>query len=257
MVCEAISGNCEHVTPASAALQLFMVAGEVFDDIEDADAPGSLSARYSSAIATNIATTLLVLAERAISRLKVKGVADYVIVRIMEAVNSFYGTACAGQHLDLSLTHMSEDMYLRVASMKSASTPECACHIGALLAAAGQESTDSFTLFGHNLGIVFQIANDIEGIIRGNDIVGRKMTLPVVFALTHTEGEAHNQLERAFGNHCQSIHNLAEIRDLLFGCGAIYYATIKMEFYKQHALDILSELEKAGSNIERLKLLLE
>ena len=118
IVCEAISGHYEHAIPASAALQLFMAAGEVFDDIEDADASGSLSARYGSAIATNVATTLLILAERAITRLKGRGVADCVIVRVMDAVNSFYTTACAGQHLDLSLTSettVSEDIYLRVA----------------------------------------------------------------------------------------------------------------------------------------------
>ena len=89
IVCEAVSGHYEHAIPASAVLQLFMAAGEVFDDIEDADAAGSLSARYSSAIATNAATALLILAERAISRLKGRGVADCVIVHVMDAVNSF------------------------------------------------------------------------------------------------------------------------------------------------------------------------
>ena len=70
VVCESISGHYERAIPASAALQLFMAAGEVFDDIEDADASGSLPVRYGSAIATNVATALLILAEGAIARLK-------------------------------------------------------------------------------------------------------------------------------------------------------------------------------------------
>ena len=260
VVCEASSGHYEHATPASAALQLFMAAGEVFDDIEDADASGSRPVRYGSAIATNVATALLILAEGAIARLKGRGVADCVIVHIMNAVNSFYTTACAGQHLDLSLTSettVSEDTYLRVASMKSASTIECACHIGALLATASQETIDSFTLFGHNLGMASQIANDIQGITSGSDIVKHKITLPVVYALAHMEGEAHNQLEFAFSKTCESVLGPTQIRDLLFGSGAIHYAMIKMEIYKQHALDILHELEKTGSSVERLRLFLE
>lgn len=260
VVCESISGHYEHAIPASASLQLLMAAGEVFDDIEDVDASGSLSARYGSAIATNTATTLLILAERAIARLKGRGIADCVIVSIMDAINSFYTIACCGQHLDLSLTAettVSEDTYLRVASMKSASTIECACHIGALLGTASQESVDSFTLFGHNLGMASQIANDIHGITLGSDIIEHKITLPVVFALAHTEGEAHNQLEFAFNKQFKSMPDLTQTKDLLFNSGAIHYAMIKMEIYKQHALDILHELEKTGYNVEKLRMFLE
>ena len=260
VVCEASSGHYEHAIPAAAALQLLMAAGEVFDDIEDADAVGSLPAKYGSAIATNAATALLILAERAISRLQGKGVTDCVIVRVMGAVNSFYATACAGQHMDLSLTSettVTEDTYLRVASMKSASTIECACHIGALLATASHETVDSFTLFGNNLGMASQIANDIHGITRGSDIIEHKITLPLIFALAHTEGEAHNQLEFAFSKPCESVPSPTQVRDLLFASGAIHYSMIKMEIYKQHALDILHELEKTGYNVEKLRLFLE
>ena len=260
IVSEAISGHYEYAVPASAALKLFMAAAEVFDDIEDADAAGSLSARYGSAIAINAATALLILAERALSQLKARNVADCVIVRVMDAVNSFYSIACAGQHLDLSLTSktaISEDTYLRVAYMKSATTIECACHIGVLLATTSQELIDSFTLFGHNLGMASQIANDIQGITSGSDIIKHKITLPVVYALAHAEGEAHNQLELAFSKPYESTHNPTQIKDLLFNCGAIHYAMIKMEIFKQRALDILHEFGKAGVNLENLQLFLE
>ncbi len=260
IVCEAISGHYEHTLPAAAALQLLTAAADVFDDIEDADSSESLSARYGSAVATNVATTLLILAETAITRLKGRGVADGIVVRVMDRVNSYYTTACAGQHLDLSLTSeiaVLEDMYFRVVDMKSASTVECACHIAALLATAEQELIDKFTVFGHNLGMASQIANDIHGITHGSDIVKHKITLPVIYALTQTDGEAHNQLEIIFGKQSESVADPTQIRNLLFGSGAIHYATIKMEFYKQRALDILPEAEKAGASVERLKLFLE
>ncbi len=260
VVCEAISGHYEHATPASTALHLFIAAGEVFDDIEDADASGSLTAKYSPAIATNVATALLILAERAIVRLKGRGVADCVIVRIMGAVNSYYATACAGQHLDLSLTSdtsVSEDIYLRVTSMKSATTIECGCQVGAMLATANQETIDLFTLFGHNLGMAAQIANDIRGITSGSDIIEQKITLPVVYALAHAGGEARNELKLAFSEPCESVPDLTQTRNMLFYSGAIHYAMIKMETYKQDALDILHELEKTGSNVEKLRMFLE
>jgi geranylgeranyl pyrophosphate synthase len=259
VVCEAICGYYEHAIPASAALQLFMAAGEVFDDIEDVDAAGSLPAKYGPAIATNTATALLILAEGVISRLKARDVEDRIIVRVMGAFNSFYTTACAGQHLDLSLTSktVSEDIYLRVVSMKSATTIECACHIGAVLATASQELIDSFTPFGHNLGMASQIANDIQGITCRSDIVKHRVTLPVIYALAHTEGEAHNRLELAFSKPCECVPSPTQTKDLLFESGAIHYAMIRMEIYKQRALNILNRLENTGTNVERLRLFLE
>ncbi len=261
IVCEAICGHYKHALPAAAAIQLFKAAGDVFDDIEDADSSESLSARYGSAVATNVATALLILAERAITQLKVRGVEDYIIVRVMDLINSFSTTACAGQHLDLSLapeTAVSEDIYLRVAGMKSASTVECACHIGALLAIANQELIDAFALFGHNLGMASQIANDILGITRGSDILKPKITLPVIYTLTQTNGKTRNHLESTFVKQSGPVPiSTQQIKDLLFRAGAIHYAVIKMEFYKQRALDILSEAERAGVSVERLKLFLE
>lgn len=260
MVCEAICGRYEHALPAAAAFELLKAAAEVFDDIEDADSSDSLSARYGSAVATNVATTLLSLAEKSITRLKGRSVADSVIVRVMDTINSFFITACSGQHLDLSLSSemaVSEDVYLRVIGMKSACQTECGCHIGALLANAKQELVGIFALFGHNLGMAAQITNDIQGVTRGSDIMKRRVTLPAIYALAQTDGEAHSQLELAFGKQAGLVLDFTPIRDLLYRIGAIHYATIKMEFYKQLALDNLSEAERYGANVERLKLFLE
>jgi len=95
VVCEAISGDYEPAIPACASIQLFTAAGEVFDDIEDADSPDSVSARYGPAVATNAATTLIILAERAIARLRERKVADSLTVRVLDAVNFLYSNAKA------------------------------------------------------------------------------------------------------------------------------------------------------------------
>jgi geranylgeranyl pyrophosphate synthase len=256
IVCEAICGRYEHALPAAAAVQFFKAAGDVFDDVEDADSSESLSARYGPAIAINVANTLITAAEAAITRLKGRGVADCTIVRVMDVVNSYCTTACAGQHLDLSLaseTAVSEDLYLKVAGMKSASQVECACHIGALLATENQELINTFTIFGHNLGMAAQITNDIQGITRGSDVLKHKITLPVIYALTQAEGETRNKLETMFGQQSATVPNPTQIKDLLFSSGAIHFATVKMEFYKQRALDTLSEVERYEARVERLK----
>ena len=176
-------------------------------------------------------------------------------------MNSYYTTASIGQHLDLSLfpTEVaSEDVYLRVIAMKSASAVECACHVGALLAEANPNLIESFTAFGHNLGMASQIANDIKGVSCLRDIKRHKITLPTIYALAQTDGEIHRLLENAF---CRSIIESAtppdQIKDLLFRVGGVQYATIMMELYKQKAIDNIIELERAGVKIGMLKHFLE
>lgn len=261
MVCEAVCGSYERALPVAAARQFLVAAADVFDDIEDADSAHSLSAKYGLAVATNVATTLVILAEKAVTRLSLRGVPDRIIVQAADTLNSYYATACAGQHLDLSLTAtmtgLQEDEYLEVAGMKSASQMECACCLGAFLADAGQDLTDEFSRFGHNLGMAAQIANDIMGITEGNDIAKPKLTLPVIYALNNAPDKVRTELENTFIKKLESVPNSTQVRDSLFQCGAIHYAAVKMELYKQQAQNILSQAEQAGANVERLRLLPE
>ena len=259
LVCQSISGNYGHVITATAALQLFATAGDIFDDIEDSDNPQSLPARYGSAIALNVATTILILAERAIARLIKKGVDSKTAVCILDIINSYYTTACIGQHLDLSLLsnqEITEEKYLDIISMKSASQIECACNIGAILAKANQRVINLFTKFGHNLGMAAQIANDILGISTEKDIKKNKITLPVIYALTQLEGKAHTRLRNMLFNP-EYLLDPERIKDFLFRTGAMHYASIKLEYYKQTAFDLLSEAEKSGIHTKRLRSFLE
>ena len=255
LVSEAACGDYDRALPGAVAIQLFKTAAEVFDDIEDADSSNSIAAKYGVAIATNVATTLLVLGERAIAGLSAKGVKNSLVVRILDLVNRYYLIACSGQHLDISDAPdiiPSEETYLKIASMKSATTLECACHVGAIVANSRDELIDLFKKFGHNLGMASQIANDINGIVSTRDIIKRKKTLPVVYALTNLEIEDRNYLKADFTVKSERVLDCERIKELLFKSGAIYYATLKMGVYKQQALDNLCEIEKKGINAQQL-----
>lgn len=261
IVCDAICGRYEHALPVVAGLELLNTAAEVFDDIEDADSVESLSAKYGTPLAINAASALIILAESAFTRLKNRGVDSDIVVNLIDTVNSYYTTACAGQHLDLSLIPekaVSEDVFLKVIAMKSAFVVECACYTGALLAKANQDLIELFKEFGHNLGMASQMANDIKGVTSLRDIRNRKITLPVICALAQTDGETHSLLEMVFYKPTiEFVYTPEQIKDLLFSTGAIQYAMIKMELYKQQALAFLTELERADVKVEQLKLFLE
>lgn len=158
--------------------------------------------------------------------------------------------------MDLSLfsdEDILEETYLRVIAKKSASAVECACYAGAMLATANQELVNSVTIFGHNLGMASQIANDIKAVVSLNDIKRGKITLPAIYALSQTIGENHRLLEKVFHDRPSSLEFAPDqIRDLLYRTGAIQYAVIKEEIYKQRARGSLKFLETWGIETEQL-----
>jgi competence protein ComQ len=260
LVCESISGHSEQAIPVTAALQLLKGAAELFDDIEDQDTPDSLPSRWGLPIATNVATTMVILAEKAITRLKTRGVSDDRIIKIMDITNSQYIIACTGQHLDLRLTPkmpVTEELYFDIIAKKSASQIECACSVGAMLATNNHETINNFSLFGHNLGMTVQITNDIKGIIEGRDIIKHKPTLPVIYGLAQSDGEILHYLTSVYSNDGTITPDLTRIRDILFSIGAIHYTTIQLEIYRLAAINNLEIAEKNGANIQQLKSFLE
>jgi len=74
MVSIALCNSYEQVLPAATAFQFLLAAGDVFDDIEDADATDSIYARYGLAVAISVGSTLLIMGERSLTRLKARGV---------------------------------------------------------------------------------------------------------------------------------------------------------------------------------------
>jgi geranylgeranyl diphosphate synthase, type I len=260
LTCEAVGGEIETALPVAAAIQLFMAAGDVFDDIEDADSPDSMPGRYGNALAYNAATTLIILAEKALSRLNIRGVNDATIIAALEVINSGYLTACTGQHLDLLHQNdldISEDLYLQIAGMKSATQIQCACHAGALAGGADRILTGTFSFFGYNLGMTAQIANDIIGITQAKDINNGKITLPVIYAWTQTEGEERRLIELGYRPAISHTVEITALQDLFFRTGAIHYSMVKMELHKQLAREALEKAEISGAVIERLKIFLE
>jgi geranylgeranyl diphosphate synthase type I len=260
MVCEAVSGNYEQAIPVTAAMQLLKGAAELFDDIEDQDSPNSLPSKWGSPVATNVATTMLILAEKSIARLVSRGVPDRRIVRIMETINSHYITACTGQHLDLNIipgNSVDEEAYFKIIAMKSASQIECACSVGAMVVTDNPDIIKQFSIFGRNLGMAVQITNDIQGITEDIDIVRRKPTLPVIYGLSLADGEDLQYLTEVYQTNATVILDPPRIRDIVFRNGAVHYTTVKLEMYRQAAADTLKTAGKAGAKIQSLISLLE
>jgi octaprenyl-diphosphate synthase len=117
-----------------------------------------------------------------------------VIVRYLAELGR---TLSNGEILQLSNIHskdFSEETYYQVIKQKTAALFEACAAIGTSSAGADDETVENAKSFGRNLGIIFQIRDDIFdyydqskiGKPTGNDMAEGKLTLPVIYALNTT-----------------------------------------------------------------------
>jgi len=111
-----------------------------------------------------------------------------------------------GELLQINKTRkldIDEETYFRIISDKTASLLSTCCEIGAVSACDSQEKQKAMRNFGENLGIAFQIRDDILDYVGkssiigkplGGDIKDKKITLPLIFALKNSDKKTSDQI---------------------------------------------------------------
>jgi geranylgeranyl diphosphate synthase type I len=126
--------------------------------------------------------------------------------------------------------------------------------LGAYLGSEDSKLAGFFHLFGKELGIAYQICDDILGIWGTEESVGkpvsdvsqRKKTLPVVYGLQNSKGEARKRLEKIYSQKSIDGADIAQVTNILDHLGARDYAEDLAEQYYSKAL---AQLEAAELDI--------
>jgi octaprenyl-diphosphate synthase len=165
-------------------------------------------------------------------------------------------TLASGEILQLSNIRneaISEDVYYDVIKQKTAALFESCAAIGALSAGASDDEVRKASLFGQNLGIMFQIRDDIFdyydskeiGKPTGNDMAEGKLTLPVIYALNNNpQYESMMTLAKKVKAGTINADEIAVLVEFTKRSGGIEYAEKRMEDYHQEALKYLDESVK-------------
>lgn len=261
--CEAVGGDALQATPAAAAIELIHNFSLIHDDIEDASCERhhrpTVWKLWGQPQAINAGDAMSTLAYLAILKLKEKGIADDKITRSIEMLNLACLELCEGQYLDLEyedrLDVTIED-YLSMACKKTAALFAASTSLGAYLGGGDRGLVDLFRLFGKELGVAFQIRDDMLAIWGTEQIIGksagdisqRKKTLPVVYGLRNSAGEARKKLERLYSRECIEGTDIIEVTRILDRVGARDYAENLAE---QHYYTALTHLEATGLDMGR------
>jgi len=215
LVCEAISGDYHSALPAAAAVELVHNFSLIHDDIEDKSprrrGRATVWRVWGVPQAINAGDGLLVLAHLALHRLSAPGGSPKRLAQATQLLDQACLDLCEGQHLDIAFqerTDVTLEMYLTMAKKKTASLLECAAHLGAILATRKKRIIEAYRGFAQNLGLAFQITDDLLGIWGeeertgkgvGEDIKAGKKSLPVVYAFEEERKRGLRRLEEIYG----------------------------------------------------------
>jgi geranylgeranyl diphosphate synthase type I len=244
--CEAVEGDTSQVMPAAAAVELIHNFSLVHDDIEDASDERhhrpTLWKLWGQSQAINAGDAMFTLAYLALLKLKEKGIADEKVANSTKMLSLACLELCGGQYLDVEYENrldISIDDYLNMAVQKTAALFAVSTSLGAYLGSEDSKLVDSFHLFGKELGIAYQICDDVLGIWgteessgkSAGDISQRKKTLPVVYALQNSKGEQRRRLEGLYSQESIGGEDIKEVTRILNRLGARDYAENLAEQY--------------------------
>ena len=242
-------GSVTDVTQhAAVGLELLHTASLVHDDVVDESrerrGQESVNALYDNKVAVLVGDYILSTA-----LLNVSYTHSEKIVRYLAELGR---TLSDGEILQLSSIdneEISEETYYNIIKNKTAALFEACSAIGALSAGASDEEVERAKLFGRQLGIIFQIRDDIFdyyndgkeiGKPTGNDMTEGKLTLPVIYALRHTGDKAMLELAHKVKNHTISSDEIKTLVDFTISNGGIEYADKRMWEFHAKAEEFLN-----------------
>lgn len=264
---EAAGGRWQTALPAAAAVELLHNFSLIHDDIQD-NSPTrhkrpTVWKIWGEANAINAGDALFSLSFCALERLA-DTVTPQTLLRVWQIFNTTTLELTRGQHLDMRFEHqptVSVDEYFSMISGKSAALIAACAEIGALVGSQDTVIAAHYADFGLNLGIAFQIRDDILGIwgdpkVTGKsaatDILSRKKSLPVLYGLSHSP-ELTNVYQRADFTPA----DVAEAVALLDGFGVRDYSQQQETLYYRRALAALDSANPQGQVAGQLMELVE
>ena len=142
-----------------------------------------------------------------------------------------------------------EDHYLEIISAKTAALFAAACRVSPVVAEASEDAEVALECYGRNLGIAFQLSDDVidyasdaetmgKGV--GDDFRDGKMTLPVILAYARGSESDRSFWRSAIGGDRISDDDLAEAISLLKATDALADTVERARQYGRRAVDALA-----------------
>jgi octaprenyl-diphosphate synthase len=251
-------GDVSQVTQhAAVGLELLHTASLVHDDVVDESSErrgqASVNALFDNKVAVLVGDYILSTALLHVSKTGSQRIVEYLaeLGRVLAAGEILQLTNIQNQEI-------SEEVYYQVIRQKTAALFESCAAVGALSAGADENQVKLASKFGQDLGVMFQIRDDIFdyydskeiGKPTGNDMAEGKLTLPVIYALNTVKSDPMLTLARKVKAGTVNTDEIAVLVEFAKRSGGIEYAENRMQDYHKLCQQYIDEnvKEKAISN---------
>ena len=250
--CQILRGKVSNAMPAASAVEMVHNFTLVHDDIMDNDemrhGVPTVHKKFGMPIAILAGDVLFSKAFQIISESKLSANAT---AKLVARLSKACVDVCEGQLLDVKMAEErkipTQSEYITMIGKKTAALFDVSCAMGAICATNKSSDISNLSSFGRNLGIAFQITDDLIGVMGdpkitkkpvGNDLREGKKSLPILMAIKSAKGKDKKIILKAFGN------SKATRNDLNKAVGVIRSLGIEENVRKQ-ALKYAEKAEKS------------
>ncbi|HEY7269690.1 MAG TPA: polyprenyl synthetase family protein [Dehalococcoidia bacterium] len=255
--CETLGGDRSKALPVAVGIELLHNFSLIHDDIEDGDElrhhRPTVWKVYGRERAVLAGMALWTIAYQAVDAAVDLGAPASQVLDARRAIAEACNEMIEGQHMDLSFekrTDVSIEEYTAMIARKTGALFAASLEAGAIMAGVRREEAARLGGFGRQLGLAFQIRDDILGIWGegtatgkpvGADIAKRKKSLPVVHAFQQVVGPDREVLRDAYAKAEIEEGDIDDVLDVLQRWNARYFAQGLAEDHRARAMAALAQ----------------
>lgn len=253
--------DIDGIVPIAAAIELIHTASLIHDDIND----GSQLRRGRETANRKFGNTNALVAGDFlfVKAFRIGGMYDWEVVKMIADACSQLAEGEVKQDGNRYNTDLTLDEYLVTIQKKTASLIKSCVKVGAFLSGADQPIVDALATYADNVGMAFQITDDILdvkgsslsiGKPRGNDIMEGQLSIVAIKALEMLDDEAAAELRDIIKLECKTEQQLFRAIDLVLSTNALEESHTLAQEYSDKATQELMKLPETDfrDNLELL-----
>jgi geranylgeranyl diphosphate synthase type I len=253
--CQIVGGKSSNAMNAASAVEMVHNFSLVHDDIMDNDemrhGVPTVHKKYGMPLAILAGDVLFSKAFQIISNSRLS---DSATTQLVSRLAKACVDICEGQLLDIKMAEErkipSQADYITMIGKKTAALFDVSCAMGAICASNKSKDISNLSSFGRNLGIAFQITDDLIGVMGdpkvtkkpvGNDLREGKKSLPILMAIKLAKGKDKKIILKAFGNSKVTRKDLNKAVEVIRSLGIEESVRKQAQKYSEKAEKSLSK----------------
>jgi geranylgeranyl diphosphate synthase type II len=262
IACDLFDAPPEDALPAALGIELFHNFSLIHDDIMD-KAPlrrnqPTIHEKWDGNVAILSGDAMLIKAYQQIA-----GIRPEFLPAVLEIFNETALMVCEGQQLDMNFEKKEKVTihdYIRMIEKKTAVLLAASLQIGAIIGKAGAEDSANLYEFGRNMGIAFQLQDDILDVYgdatqfgkrTGGDIISNKKTFLLLKAIELAERMPYKKEELLQWIHAPEFNPIEKVIAVTSIYDYLNIRPIAEEECQKYYQKAISELDKIHTNSEK------